>query len=79
MMMIFLYLVKLLFKNLFQFNKNSNNTQLLSAILCAALYPNIVKVLTPGKSFSVSATGAVPRQPEAKELKFRTKQEQAKT
>ncbi|GJQ77496.1 hypothetical protein Trydic_g20887 [Trypoxylus dichotomus] len=54
------------------FNKNGDNVRLLSAILCAALYPNIVIISTPEKSFSYSAAGAVPKQPEAKELKFKT-------
>ncbi|KAL4711140.1 hypothetical protein ACJJTC_009511 [Scirpophaga incertulas] len=56
-----------------ELNANGNNDRLLSAILCAALYPNVVKVLTPEKSFHMQAGGAVPRQPNPEELKFKTK------
>nr|XP_026494581.1 putative ATP-dependent RNA helicase DHX57 [Vanessa tameamea] len=56
-----------------ELNKNGNNDKLLAAILCAALYPNVVKVLTPEKSFHMQAGGAIPRQPNPDELKFRTK------
>nr|XP_022918693.1 putative ATP-dependent RNA helicase DHX57 [Onthophagus taurus] len=59
-----------------EFNKNGDNTRLLSAILCAALYPNVCKVLTPGMSYVMSAAGAIPVQPDAKDLKFWTKTEQ---
>ncbi|KAL0878613.1 hypothetical protein ABMA27_003692 [Loxostege sticticalis] len=54
-------------------NANGNNDRLLAAILCAALYPNVVKVLTPEKSFHMQAGGAIPRQPTPDELKFKTK------
>ncbi|XP_059062693.1 putative ATP-dependent RNA helicase DHX57 [Achroia grisella] len=56
-----------------ELNINGNNDRLLAAILCAALYPNVVKVLTPEKSFHMQAGGAIPRQPSADELKFKTK------
>ncbi|CAH0400043.1 unnamed protein product [Chilo suppressalis] len=56
-----------------ELNTNGNNDRLLSAILCAALYPNVVKVLTPEKSFHMQAGGAIPRQPTPDELKFKTK------
>ncbi|XP_063385238.1 putative ATP-dependent RNA helicase DHX57 [Cydia fagiglandana] len=56
-----------------QLNSNGDNDKLLAAILCAALYPNVVKVLTPEKSFHMQAGGAIPRQPNADELKFKTK------
>ncbi|XP_060804166.1 putative ATP-dependent RNA helicase DHX57 [Amyelois transitella] len=56
-----------------QLNVNGNNDRLLAALLCAALYPNVVKVLTPEKSFHMQAGGAIPRQPNADELKFKTK------
>lgn len=58
-----------------EMNVNGENYRLLGAMLCAALYPNIVKVLTPEKSFTMTAGGAVPRQPDAKELKFKTNQD----
>ncbi|KAJ2951739.1 hypothetical protein O0L34_g13904 [Tuta absoluta] len=56
-----------------ELNTNGNNDKLLAAILCAALYPNVVKVLTPEKSFHMQAGGAIPRQPNPEELKFKTK------
>lgn len=54
-------------------NANGGNDRLLAAILCAALYPNVVKVLTPEKSFHASVGGAIPRQPKPDELRFKTK------
>lgn len=59
----------------FDMNTNGENYRLLGALLCAALYPNVVKVFTPEKSFTMTAGGAVPRQPQAKELKFKTSQD----
>ncbi|XP_041981256.1 putative ATP-dependent RNA helicase DHX57 [Aricia agestis] len=56
-----------------ELNSNGNNDRLLVAILCAALYPNVVKVLTPEKSFHMSAGGAVAVQPNARELRFVTR------
>ncbi|KAH1019590.1 hypothetical protein HUJ04_009384, partial [Dendroctonus ponderosae] len=58
-----------------EFNANGENFRLLSSILCAALYPNIVKVLTPSKTYIQSAVGAVPKQNEAKDIKFATPKE----
>lgn len=49
--------------------------RLLSSILCAALYPNVVKVLSPEKSYVTSSVGAVPKLPDAKELRLKTKQD----
>lgn len=56
-------------------NSNGENHRLLAALLCAALYPNVVKVLTPEKSFTMTAGGAMPRLPLANELKFKTNQD----
>ncbi|XP_060531487.1 putative ATP-dependent RNA helicase DHX57 [Cylas formicarius] len=58
-----------------EFNNNGDNIRLLSSILCAALYPNIVKVLTPSKTFIQSAVGAVVKENNAKDLKYATAQE----
>lgn len=58
-----------------ELNANNNNYKLLQGLLCAALYPNVVKIFTPEKSFSVQSVGAIPRQPKAEELKFKTKQD----
>ncbi|XP_051175200.1 putative ATP-dependent RNA helicase DHX57 [Leptopilina boulardi] len=56
-------------------NANNENYKLLQGLLCAALYPNVVKVFTPEKSFQMQSTGAIPRQPKPEELKFQTKQD----
>ncbi|CAG4961770.1 unnamed protein product [Colias eurytheme] len=56
-----------------ELNSNGDNDKLLATILCAALYPNVVKVLTPEKSFHMQVGGAIPRQATADELKFKTK------
>lgn len=56
-------------------NANNENYKLLQGLLCAALYPNVVKVFTPEKSFQLQSAGAVPRQPKPEELKFKTKQD----
>lgn len=58
-----------------EMNVNGENNRLLASLLCAALYPNVVKVLTPEKSFTMSAGGAVPRQPLPNELRFKTDQD----
>lgn len=59
-----------------EFNSNGNNIRVLTSILCSALYPNVVKVLSPEKSYMASSVGAVLKLPNAKELKFRTKDDQ---
>lgn len=56
-----------------EFNCNNENYNLLQGLLCAALYPNVVKVFTPEKSFELIATGAIARQPKPEELRFQTK------
>ena len=58
-----------------QLNVNSDNYNLLQGLLCGALYPNVVKVFTPEKSFQLQNTGAIPRQPKPEELRFETKQD----
>ncbi|XP_017758486.1 PREDICTED: putative ATP-dependent RNA helicase DHX57 [Eufriesea mexicana] len=57
----------------FELNINNDNYKLLQGLLCAALYPNVVKVLTPEKSFQVQSAGAIPIQPKPEELRFQTK------
>jgi hypothetical protein len=42
-------------------------------MLCAALYPNIVQVMTPEQRFAETGVGAVPRAPRPEDLKFKTK------
>ena len=52
---------------------NAYNDRLVVAVLCAALYPNVVQVLTPEAKYSQTRAGAVPMNPKAQELKFKTK------
>ncbi|XP_055546685.1 putative ATP-dependent RNA helicase DHX57 [Wyeomyia smithii] len=56
-------------------NANGDNNRLLAAILCAALYPNVIKILTPEKSFVSGAGGAVPKLPQPSDLRFKTQQD----
>ncbi|XP_071441564.1 putative ATP-dependent RNA helicase DHX57 [Hetaerina americana] len=58
-----------------ELNANGDNSKLLAAILCAALYPNVVKILTPEKLYARSTGGAIPRAPKPDELKFKTKED----
>ncbi|KAK4887165.1 hypothetical protein RN001_003436 [Aquatica leii] len=58
-----------------EYNKNGENVRLLLSVLCTALYPNVVKVLTPQTIFLRSAAGAVPIERDVKELQFKTKKE----
>ncbi|XP_074006369.1 putative ATP-dependent RNA helicase DHX57 [Numenius arquata] len=54
-------------------NSNAENIKLISAMLCAALYPNVVQVKKPESKYQKTSTGAVKMQPKAEELKFVTK------
>ncbi|KAJ1154417.1 hypothetical protein NDU88_007169 [Pleurodeles waltl] len=54
-------------------NTNAENIKLISAMLCAALYPNVVQVKVPEGKYQHTSTGAVKMQPKAEELKFVTK------
>ncbi|KAM3858805.1 putative ATP-dependent RNA helicase DHX57 [Diretmus argenteus] len=54
-------------------NLNSGNIRLMSAMLCAALYPNVVQVRAPQGKYKQTATGAMKMQPKAEELRFMTK------
>ncbi|RLV88746.1 hypothetical protein DV515_00015325, partial [Chloebia gouldiae] len=54
-------------------NSNAENIKLISAMLCAALYPNVVQVKKPEGKYHKTSTGAVKMQPKAEELKFVTK------
>ncbi|XP_053978482.1 putative ATP-dependent RNA helicase DHX57 [Hylaeus volcanicus] len=56
-----------------ELNINNDNYKLLQGLLCAALYPNVVKVFTPEKSFKMQSAGAIPIQPKPEELRFQTK------
>lgn len=54
-------------------NSNAENPKLISAMLCAALYPNVVQVKAPEGKFQKTSTGGVRMQPRSAELKFVTK------
>ncbi|XP_054841159.1 putative ATP-dependent RNA helicase DHX57 isoform X2 [Eublepharis macularius] len=56
-------------------NANSENVKLISAILCAALYPNVVQVKTPDGKYQKTSAGAVKMKPKPGELKFVIKNE----
>ncbi|XP_033606244.1 putative ATP-dependent RNA helicase DHX57 isoform X2 [Cryptotermes secundus] len=56
-----------------ELNANGNNTKLLTAILSAALYPNVVKVLTPENSFKHTGIGVLPEEFRPVDLQFMTR------
>lgn len=54
-------------------NLNSDNIRLMSAMLCAALYPNVVQVRAPQGNYKMTIKGAMKMHPKASELRFMTK------
>lgn len=54
-------------------NLNSKNIRLISAMLCAALYPNVVQVRAPQGNYKKTCKGAMKMQPKANELRFMIK------
>lgn len=56
-----------------ELNMNSENNRLLISLLCASLYPNIVKILTPERSFVQTAGGSMPKMSTCKDLRFKTR------
>jgi ATP-dependent RNA helicase DHX57 len=56
-----------------ELNVNGNNTKLLIAIICAALYPNVVKVETPEKRYAHSGMGTFPIEFRPHDLTFKTR------
>ncbi|KAF4090320.1 hypothetical protein AMELA_G00050480 [Ameiurus melas] len=61
----------------YEANLNSDNTKLMSAMLCAALYPNVVQVRAPQGKYKLTSKGTVKMQPKAEELRFLTKNDGA--
>ncbi len=47
--------------------------KLMAAILVAALYPNVIQVMTPEAKYQQTGRGTVPKAPKPEELKFVTK------
>ncbi|XP_022087605.1 putative ATP-dependent RNA helicase DHX57 [Acanthaster planci] len=56
-------------------NSNADNSRLVLAVLCAALYPNVVQVMTPESKYSQTSAGAVPKAPRPEDIRFKTKEE----
>lgn len=56
-------------------NGNCGNHKLIVSILCAALYPNIVQVLSPQIKYKQTASGAMLKPPDVTDLRFKTKQD----
>ncbi|PXF43282.1 putative ATP-dependent RNA helicase DHX57 [Gracilariopsis chorda] len=56
-----------------QFNKNGRNHRILRAVICAALYPNIVRIDLPPTKYREVAGGSIPINHNSKDLKLRTK------
>ncbi|XP_030381421.1 putative ATP-dependent RNA helicase DHX57 [Scaptodrosophila lebanonensis] len=54
-------------------NINGENNKLITSLICAALYPNIVKIMTPERVYIQTAGGAVPREPTHLDLRFKTR------
>ncbi|XP_028292887.1 putative ATP-dependent RNA helicase DHX57 [Gouania willdenowi] len=56
-------------------NLNSEIISLMSAMLCAALYPNVIQVQTPEENYTLTSDGEVKMLPKASELRFLTKRD----
>ncbi|CAN8061438.1 unnamed protein product [Agarophyton chilense] len=54
-------------------NQHDQNLRVLRAVICAALYPNIVRIDLPEKKYREVAGGAIPVGYNSKDLKLRTK------
>lgn len=55
-----------------EMNANGLNHKLLAGIICAALYPNIVKILTPSKVYEKCIGGVLPTTPQLSQIKLIT-------
>ena len=54
-----------------ELNSNNKNGKLLLSILCAALYPNVVQVLSPKTKFQQTTSGAMAKVTAIEDLRFR--------
>ena len=54
-------------------NVNGDNHPLLLSVLCASLYPHLVRVLRPEHRYNQCSAGSVPAAPRPQQLKFLTK------
>ena len=58
-----------------EINTNNDNNRVVSSVLCAALYPNIIKVYTPEAKYKQTAAGAMFKPPGPEDLKFKTSED----
>jgi len=54
-------------------NTNSENSKMIRAIICAGLYPHVVRVDAPQQTCIPTVSGPIPVAPQAKELRMITK------
>ncbi|CAB4056568.1 DHX57 [Lepeophtheirus salmonis] len=54
-------------------NSNNDNEKIILSVLCGALYPNVVQVLSPEVKFKQTASGAMHKPHSADEVKLKTK------
>lgn len=52
------------------FNRNDGNFKILSAILTGSFYPNIARIQLPDPKFFATSSGAIEKDPEAKQIKY---------
>ena len=56
-----------------ELNSNNKNGKLLLSILCSALYPNVIQILSPKTKFHQTTSGAMAKTTAIEDLRFRTK------
>jgi hypothetical protein len=44
----------------------------LKGVLCAGLYPNVIRAVHPDKRYTQIAEGAIPKVPNARDIKYFT-------
>ncbi|KAM6460944.1 putative ATP-dependent RNA helicase DHX57 isoform 2-T2 [Liasis olivaceus] len=54
-------------------NANAENVKLISAMLCAAMYPNVVQIKVPERKYQKTSKGAAKMNPKPQALLFTTK------
>eukprot|EP00455_Lapot_gusevi_P006024 TRINITY_DN12576_c0_g1_i2.p1 TRINITY_DN12576_c0_g1~~TRINITY_DN12576_c0_g1_i2.p1 ORF type:complete len:353 (+),score=89.35 TRINITY_DN12576_c0_g1_i2:57-1115(+) len=54
------------------YNQHADNFKILRAVLCAGLYPNIVRAVPPDKRYTLVASGAIPKVADPKHIQFFT-------
>merc|ERR1712111_229833 len=56
-----------------EINANNHDPKIVSCVLAASLYPNVVQILTPKAKYKATAAGAVLKPFTPEDIKFRTK------